>query len=85
MSGVWYSGAARFETKTSKSIIHPFVVKNYNGLAINPYQGCGHRCAYCYATYEWSPEFYDRIYARATRLKCLTSSLLHGSPTPSTL
>lgn len=75
MSGVWYSGAARFETKTSKSIIHPFVVKNYNGLAINPYQGCGHRCAYCYATYEWSPEFYDRIYAKSNAPEVLDKQL----------
>jgi len=64
MSDLWYRGAATLEEKKSKSLIHPFAVKSYNGLAINPYQGCGHRCGYCYATYEWSPEFYNKIYAK---------------------
>ena len=63
------------EEKKSKSIIHPFAVKSYNGLAINPYQGCAHRCAYCYATYEWSPEFYDKIYAKGNASKVLDEQL----------
>ncbi len=76
MSELWYNDKApMFETKTSKSIIHPFAVKNYNGLAINPYQGCGHRCAYCYATYEWSPEFYDKIYAKSNAPEVLDRQL----------
>lgn len=75
MSGLWYSGAATLEEKKSKSIIHPFAVKSYNGLAINPYQGCGHRCAYCYATYEWSPEFYDKIYAKSNAPEVLDGQL----------
>jgi len=75
MSGLWYSGATTLEEKKSKSIIHPFAVKSYNGLAINPYQGCGHRCAYCYATYEWSPEFYNKIYAKSNAPKVLDRQL----------
>lgn len=75
MPGLWYSGAASLEEKTSKSIIHPFAVKGYEGLAINPYQGCGHRCAYCYATYEWSPEFYDKIYAKSNAPEILDRQL----------
>lgn len=75
MSGLWYSGAATLEEKKSKSIIHPFAVKGYSGLAINPYQGCGHRCAYCYATYEWSPEFYDKIYAKSNAPEVLDGQL----------
>lgn len=75
VSDPWYSGAATLEEKKSKSIIHPFSVKSYNGLAINPYQGCGHRCAYCYATYEWSPEFYDKIYAKSNAPAVLDGQL----------
>jgi DNA repair photolyase len=76
MRGLWYSGGgAVLEEKKSKSIIHPFVVKGYNGLTINPYQGCSHRCAYCYATYEWSPEFYDKIYAKSNAPEVLEKEL----------
>lgn len=75
MLGLWYSGAATLDEKKSKSIIHPFSVKGYSGLAINPYQGCSHRCAYCYATYEWSPEFYDRIYAKSNAHEVLDRQL----------
>jgi DNA repair photolyase len=75
MSGLWYSGAPVLEEKKSKSIIHPFTVKRYSGLTINPYQGCGHRCAYCYATYDWSPEFYDKIYAKSNAPQLLDEQL----------
>ena len=74
---VWYQKAApKFETKTSKSLIHPFVVKGKdNGLTINPYQGCQHRCGYCYATYIWSPEFFDKIYAKSNASELLENEL----------
>jgi DNA repair photolyase len=76
MSDLWYSNAAPLlETKRSKSIIHPFSVKGYSGMTINPYQGCQHRCAYCYATYEWSPEFYDKIYAKSNASELLEKEL----------
>ena len=63
---LWYSKdtAPTFENKKSKSIFHPFTVGKYSGNTLNVYQGCQHRCGYCYATYEWSPEFYDKIYAK---------------------
>jgi DNA repair photolyase len=76
MRGLWHSGGgAVLKEKKSKSIIHPFVVKGYKGLTINPYQGCSHRCAYCYATYEWSPEFYDKIYAKSNAPEVLEKEL----------
>ena len=73
---LWYSKHSPvFETKNSKSIVHPFIVKGHRGLTINPYQGCQHRCGYCYATYEWSPEFYDKIYAKSNAPEVLDSQL----------
>jgi DNA repair photolyase len=72
----WYSHAApKFESKNSKSLIHSFIVKEHRGLTINPYQGCQHRCGYCYATYEWSPDFYDKIYAKSNAHEILESQL----------
>ena len=72
----WYSSIApKLETKTSKSLIHPFIVKEHKGLTINPYQGCQHRCGYCYATYEWSPDFYDKIYAKSNAPEILGRQL----------
>jgi DNA repair photolyase len=76
MRDTWYhNDIAPFETKKSKSIIHPFKVKQHNGLTINPYQGCQHRCGYCYATYEWSPDFYDKIYVKSNAAEVLESQL----------
>jgi DNA repair photolyase len=71
----YYSKTPDFRTKNSKTIIHPFMVKGYKGLTINPYQGCQHRCGYCYATYEWSPEFYDKIYAKSNAAEVLENQL----------
>lgn len=73
----WYSKSAPvFESKKSKSILHPFTVNNHRGNTLNLYQGCQHRCGYCYATYDWSPEFYDKIYAKSNAPEILESQLL---------
>jgi DNA repair photolyase len=73
---LWYSKKVpEFETKQSKSLLHPFIVKEYEGLTVNPYQGCHHRCGYCYATYEWSPKFYDKIYAKSNASQILEKQL----------
>ena len=73
---LWYSKVApQLENKKSKSLIHAFVVKGHKGLTINPYQGCQHRCGYCYATYQWSPEFYDKVYAKSNAAEVLEDQL----------
>jgi DNA repair photolyase len=85
MPELWYSAAPAYEPKSSKSIIHRFMVKGHTGLTINPYQGCQHRCAYCYATYEWSPEFYDKIYAKINAAQVLEKEMAswkHGEIDP---
>ena len=73
---LWYAKEApEFEVRKSKSVLHPFIVREYEGLTINPYQGCHHRCGYCYATYEWSPEFYDKIYSKSNSPEILKNQL----------
>src|SRR6188472_4828994 len=74
---LWYNlnKTPEFELKESKMILHPFAVRDYDGLTINPYQGCQHRCGYCYATYEWSPEFYDKIYVKSNAAEVLENQL----------
>jgi DNA repair photolyase len=75
----WYhKPSPMLETRNSKSVIHPFKVREHVGLTINPYQGCQHRCGYCYATYEWSPEFYDKIYAKSNAAEVLETQLKSG-------
>lgn len=72
----WYTKKSPvFQAKESKSLIHQFTVKGHKGMTINPYQGCQHRCGYCYATYEWSPEFYDRIYSKSNAAEVLENQL----------
>ena len=74
---LWYSKKApKFIDKKSKSVLHPFTVRGgFKGYTLNVYQGCQHRCGYCYATYEWSPEFYDKIYAKSNSPEILESQL----------
>jgi DNA repair photolyase len=45
------------------------------GLTANPYVGCAHRCCYCYATYEWVPEFYDKVIVKGNAPQVLESQL----------
>ena len=76
LSSSWYKKAAPiFTAKKSKSILHDFFVYGKEGLTINPYNGCQHRCGYCYATYEWSPEFYDHIYAKINATDLLSKQI----------
>jgi DNA repair photolyase len=73
---LWYKKSApELQIKQSKSLLHPFVVRKYRGLTINPYQGCQHRCGYCYATYEWSPDFYDVIYSKSNAPEILENQI----------
>jgi DNA repair photolyase len=76
LSSSWYKKAAPiFTAKKSKSILHDFFVYGKEGLTINPYTGCHHRCGYCYATYEWSSEFYDHIYAKINATDLLSQQI----------
>jgi DNA repair photolyase len=76
LSSSWYKKAAPiFTAKKSKSILHDFFVYRKEGLTINPYNGCHHRCGYCYATYEWSNEFYDHIYAKINATDLLSQQI----------
>lgn len=73
---LWYTAnAPTFIEKKSKSILHPFTFNGYRGYTLNVYQGCQHRCGYCYATYLWSPDFYDKIYAKSNAAQILESEL----------
>jgi len=73
----WYKNSAPiFTSKESKSILHDFFVYGKEGITINPYNGCQHRCGYCYATYEWSPEFYDHIYAKINATDLLYKQII---------
>lgn len=57
----WWRGRQRVLLKDCKTAVHEFTYNGYRGFTANPYNGCGHRCVYCYATFEWFPEFYDTL------------------------
>jgi DNA repair photolyase len=40
------------------------------------YQGCHQRYGYCYATYEWLPEFYNKINAKSNAPEILENQLI---------
>lgn len=73
---LWYSSnPPTIERKYSKSILRHFKVGSHLGKTLNPYQRCHHRCGYCYATYKWSPDFYDKIYGKINAPEILESEM----------
>jgi len=74
----WFSdGPTRVEVKKAKSQLHHFSVdgKSDDGLTLNSYVGCAHRCVYCYAAYEWTPNFYDVVVVRTNSNQLLEREL----------
>lgn len=79
----WKNNFPEIEEKKVKSLLHRFNAEGYKGYAINPYLGCQHRCVYCYATYEWFPDFYDKIYVKINSEEILKNEIpLYGTDYP---
>lgn len=73
----WKERVPLIKIKFSRSILHRFSdpIGASEGLTINPYVGCMHRCIYCYATYEWVPEFYDVVQVKVNAPDILSREL----------
>ncbi|MBM3897540.1 MAG: radical SAM protein [Thaumarchaeota archaeon] len=73
----WQRKVPVVEEKRCRTFIHGFAgeYKDEGGLAANPYVGCAHRCCYCYATYKWVPEFYDKIVVKSNAPQVLEAQL----------
>lgn len=73
----WQRRVPLIEEKKCKTFLHGFAgeYEDEGGLTANPYVGCAHRCCYCYATYEWAPEFYDKVIVKSNAPQVLESQL----------
>ena len=79
----WKNNFPIIEEKKAKSLLHKFSGEEYKGYAINPYIGCQHRCVYCYATYEWFPEFFDKVLVKINAEEILKNEIsLYGTDYP---
>lgn len=80
----WKNDFPEIKIKKAKSLLHPFKSSDsIEGMAINPYSGCQHRCIYCYATYEWFEDFYDSVYVKINSPSILKRELpLYGTSKP---
>ncbi|HIQ30235.1 MAG TPA: radical SAM protein [Candidatus Caldiarchaeum subterraneum] len=75
----WSNEVPEHVSKPCKTLLHKFSEaggEDDEGYTINPYKGCAHRCVYCYATYEWSPDFYDVVIAKSNAHEVLLHDIL---------
>ena len=74
----WSAEVPEGVKKPCRTLLHRFAEagsSEYYGFTFNPYKGCAHRCVYCYATYEWTPEFYDKVIVKSNAPDVLSADL----------